>query len=475
MKKIFFAIACMTIISCEQTDMLENNISTVPSVSQNSLSENVIEFKSKEDLAKVIKSDEDLTRSTVSMFKTGGKFISMMDEIDSSYEHWNEFSEDEKKCIVDEKLTYYEALGYADLVPNENFAKLLNNKGEIIVDDSLYRITPIGTFCADTLNSKDIDACYNRLVNSKDTIKCNADGSVKLSSNVTFYNSFAAVNKSDFNYNSTRAGGYIPLKYYGSNASSTWVGGLLASIFGDRSTKEYEYISKRKINASLYDYNYGVYYESGALVYTERKRGGWFSWINGWKNYDADELGIELKNIVFELDFKTPSHVQFPKELTFVCKNTVITSNLSDKPIKTVDICGYDIDYKMIANALKFGAQGLSSLFNDKNIPSDVGAVRILTPNVMYIVLADCSISKKNTHQIRKVFNSGVNFFVSSTIISDPLSIKSIVDVFNGTRSLPVKHIKEGRAIFTSKIDGSWGGIVIDKNYTNGGKEYIYK
>lgn len=50
--------------------MLESNISTVQSVSQNSLSENVIKFKSKEDFAKVIKSDGDLTRSNVSMFKT---------------------------------------------------------------------------------------------------------------------------------------------------------------------------------------------------------------------------------------------------------------------------------------------------------------------------------------------------------------------------------------------------------------------
>ncbi len=185
----------MLITSCEKGDLLENKMSESESVSQNFNLDDVIEFNSKEDLANAINSEVTPTRSTVSKFKIGGKFISMMDIVDSSWEHWNDLSEDEKNTLINEKLTYYEALGYADLVPNENFAKLLNNRGEIIVDDSLYRITPLGTFCSDTLNYKDIDECYNQLVNSNDSIECDGNSPIKLSPTVSFYNSFAAVNK----------------------------------------------------------------------------------------------------------------------------------------------------------------------------------------------------------------------------------------------------------------------------------------
>lgn len=474
MKKILlFAFTCIFITSCEQSDLLENNMSVSKSVSQESNFENVVEFSSKEDLAKVINSDGEPTRSTVCRFKIGEKFISMMDVIDPSYEHWNELSEEEKKCILEEKLTYYDALGYADLVPNENFAKLLNNKGEIIVDDSLYRITPIGTFCSDTLSYKDIDVCYNRLINSNDSIVCDGNGSIKLSPTVSFYNSFAAVNKSDFNYNLTRSGGCIPLKYC-SSESGSWLARKIAIIFGDRSTKEYEYISKRRINASLYDYNYGVYYESGALVYTTKKRGGWFSWINGWKHIDADELNITCKNVEFKLDLHLPNPPQIPAKMTVVNNSCYVSTNLSDKKLKTVDILGYDIDYSLIAGAIKLGRDGLASLFKDNKIASDTKVVRFTTPTAMYITILDCSITKKNTDQIRKVFNSGVQFFVSSDMIKNPLSLQSAKSFFNGIMDIPVQHINKGRVIFTSKIDGQWGGIVIDKNYS-GGTEYIYK
>ncbi|MBE6263690.1 MAG: hypothetical protein E7104_07030 [Prevotella sp.] len=186
-------------------------------------------------------------------------------------------------------MTYYEALGYEDLVPNENFAKLLNNKGEIVVDDSLYRITPIGTFCSDTLHYKDIDECYCEMLNSEDTVPVAKNHSIKISPTVTFYNSFADAHQEDVTAPSSRAGSCIPLMYCDYKSSGV-ISKWLRKIIGDRSTKEFEYISKRRINASLYDYNYGVYYESGALVYATRKRGGFFRKINGWKDIDAEEL-----------------------------------------------------------------------------------------------------------------------------------------------------------------------------------------
>lgn len=50
-----------------------------------------------------------------------------------------------------------------------------------------------------------------------------------------------------------------------------------------------------------------------------------------------------------------------------------------------------------------------------------------------------------------------------------------MAEFFNNVRSIPVKHIASGRVILMSKIDNQWGGLVIDKNYSGGNGEHIYK
>lgn len=59
-------------------------------------------------------------------------------------------------------------------------------------------------------------------------------------------------------------------------------------------------------------------------------------------------------------------------------------------------------------------------------------------------------------------------------IIEPTLKLKSAADFFTNVKSIPVKHIESGRVILLSKIDGSWGGLVIDKNY-QGIDEHIYR
>lgn len=94
-----------------------------------------------------------ITRSTLSNFVENGTFTSLLDEVSPNASCLDDLTEEEKDTILSQHLSYYEAFGYDELVPNENFAKLLNWKGEILVDDSLYRITPIGTFCTSDATS----------------------------------------------------------------------------------------------------------------------------------------------------------------------------------------------------------------------------------------------------------------------------------------------------------------------------------
>lgn len=93
----------------------------------------------------------------------------------------------------------------------------------------------------------------------------------------------------------------------------------------------------------------------------------------------------------------------------------------------------------------------------------------------MYIGIIECSTPpQKNVSKVRKVFNSGSKFYISSNILKNPFSVKAAFDLYKGLDNIPVQHIESGRVILTSKIDGQWGGLVIDKNY-NGGVETIIK
>lgn len=179
--------------------------------------------------------------------------------------------------------------------------------------------------------------------------------------------------------------------------------------------------------------------------------------------------------MVFELDYKTPSTIKFPDNLTVISNSNKIYTNMSDKPLKTIDIFGYDIDAKILLNIIKGTVPQIIKNLRKKlnhSVADDTKAVRVLTPNKCYTYLIYSEVTKKNCKKLRKVFNSDWHMYISSNIINNPLSLKSVKDFFEGVTSIPVKHISSGRVILLSKIENKWGGIVIDKNYS-GEKEYI--
>lgn len=477
-KTFYFILFCcsMLFLSCRNDEMA--NVINPDNVSEVTNSSGLVNFSSKQILADMIEGGNCKTRASLSSFVENGTFVSLMDEIRPDADCLTELSPEEKDTILTNHLNYYSAFGYDNLIPNENFARLLNWKGEIIVNDSLYRITPLGTFCTSDVNnsgSQNIESCYQRLI-SGDSLCFNSNSYLRLNSNVILYNSFPE-SKFDGQVISTRASGAIPLKHYSSTASNGWVWKEIGKLLGDRSTKHFEYISKRRVDGSLYDYDYLVYHESGAFVSASKKRGGFFRKINGWKDICADELSITCKNMMFVLDYKTPSTISFPKEFQFVNNSNLINTNMSTRPLKSVDILGYDIPAKALFSAIKGGVSfALDILKKELNhsISPDTRVVRILTPNKCYIYLLESETTDYNCNKIRKVFNSGWNFYISSDILSNPLSFKSAKDFFDGVRSIPVEHIESGRVILLTKIDNQWGGLVMDKNY-DGNDECIIK
>lgn len=444
---------------------MTNNETSLTKNGRDSISETFLKFQNKECLKNAI--ENGTTRASLGLYGDDN-FVSLMDKVKADDPYLNTISSEEKDYVLSNELSYYEMYGYDEILPNENFAKLLNSKGEIQVNDSVYRITNYGTLCANIECLSEMDKCYDKLL--KDSVDFGGNAQIKLSPNVVLCNSFKKINFEQMATTRTNIDN-VPsdvYKYYTSDPA-TFVGKLWSDLTGDRSVKHNEFTKGYRINGSLYDYDYLAYYESGVLVYMSKKRGGFFKKINGWKKIDADELIMSYKGITMVTDYKMPSSIlaSVPKNPVFVGNdNYVNVPWLSSKPIRTIDILGYDINAKSFYNLIKGGYKNaiptLRKLLNH-DVANDTRMVRFLTPTKAYYGIIDNQYDEYNCNQIRKVFNSGIKLFVSSDIISNPLSFNSAKDLYTGLRNIPVTNIAAGTVWLAANYNGKWGGLVIEK------------
>ena len=155
----------LSIVACSNQD----EVSQLSNLSKNS---KAVEFsalfqaQNKENLKEIITNSNVIqTRSL-----NAQNYVSLMDVVRDDDPLLSTYTNEEKQYIKDNNLTYYDVLGYDDAVPNEKFASLLNSRGEVQVGDSIYRITPCGTFSTNIANRKDIEKAYQLLQEGDSTL-----------------------------------------------------------------------------------------------------------------------------------------------------------------------------------------------------------------------------------------------------------------------------------------------------------------
>ena len=142
-KKLFYVAAIIiTMISCTK-------IVDEVSITHDAQHEVLIQrLSTPEELRQMIESNDGNVVATKSSYDT---FKSLLTEINSEELNLDPILSVESQLLnvtIPEQglFSIYELLGYDWLVPNKTFASLLNVRGEVEVADTIYKVSPRGTF-----------------------------------------------------------------------------------------------------------------------------------------------------------------------------------------------------------------------------------------------------------------------------------------------------------------------------------------
>lgn len=489
MKKIIFPLWMMAsfllLVSCtnDAIDNIEDNALTT-NASFN-FESNILRVENREALQQLI--DHGLPPST----RASKPFLSMMDVVNPRDPRLDSLSQEEKDTIMNNQMTYYELFGFADIIPNENFARLISPFGDIIVDDTLYRITTYGTAYTHYFNRLELDTLVKRIPHQANLFPHN-EQAIALSPRVKMINSFhyappridnLITEEYTFDVGDDFGGGSgsgtgtgtgtgsgngntalnnIPFSSFPtfSSSSHTFVGNAMDWLLGERHTRHHEFINGYRVGGSLYDYNYGVYQECGTLVKMEKKRGGLFRLINGWKNINANELVIHFDKMALKKsgsnpdymfdNYGNPSYKGFG-DFNSSWKHVFITAKYwSDQDVANI-----------FADGVNNAIARLSTATN-ATIPPAARSFMIMTKNACYRYMYDVTKYANNDKKLRMVFDSGVNIVLYYD------SEKTIVaNIYNNLKNLLTNRdfdIIDGQVKLAGRLNSNWGGMIINKD-----------
>lgn len=253
------------------------------------------------------------------------------------------------QVLIDSNQLYTAVL--SELVEDDALKSLINEQGEIQVDNNIYKITPFGTFFTEIKNEHNLDKAYAkmasqnnitiRLVNPSASLNLKdlTTGSVekkslmKLSNNVYFIDTF--------NESPTQqliqpidpidggGGGYLPPSVntdpYGDMLSTeiefkSGVGSIWNTVFTN-STKYNYFNDNYRISVLFYDRNYAILKSLGLKV--KLQKDGWL-W---WNKTDAQEIRAGWERIVYKQTNAIPQISRPTQEIPTILNPYTINPN----------------------------------------------------------------------------------------------------------------------------------------------------
>lgn len=458
-KKLFYLLFIAIFCSCSNDILdIENETNNLEQkITSNDFS--ILQFSNRTDFYNTLENHSEI-RSSAS-----NDFVSLLDNIPTFMRNGNN----------NENLSYYEVNGYDELIPNKNFAKLLNPDGEIIINDTIYHINRNGTYYfpkekeEEFRNIYEIDSIGTEisvdLYELADDIY-RFDTFRELAGTIEIDVDSLRIKDNDID---TRSSGTEP--NYDSFPSfkadrHTWLGKARQGLFGNDKwySVEIKNISKkRKVRGRLYAYHYVFYSEAGITGQVKKK-----NWI-GWSKEPAQEIRVGWKPVVLTVKIPELARINRPNiqhsTLTHIHGGTHPTGNAKVEWIQMLvpDDLITDLQIQTaVSTAIQMTFNYLKSQNNNtKSI--ECKNVIIVGKSTLYHIILEDMLIRNNTDEINKVFTSNYNILFKADLANIPNNIIGWANTFSGSIGQEYPRLESGEAIICGKEQNTWAGMKIVK------------
>ena len=403
MNKIFYAISisiCAAFISCSKQTQNMN-------VKEGQQEIAILSYNSQESLKEAIRnSDSSITKvydmGILNLFTPLHEYDYLSDPI-LSYEYATYVNGD-----IEEQQPVYRVFGYDELIPNENFAKLLNIRGEIRVGSRIYKISPKGTYSfPESMHQQFLENYHVYEMNEGKQID---EKTYEVAPSIIRYNTFEESESSAVVYEGKDAEnscGTKALPSFNWSQYPTYSGA--ASDYLDNQIFIYN-MPNRRMKTRVYHHNYLVYQERGAYVKCER------GYTFGWRDAVSQNLALTWNNIIMQ-GAHNPTEMVPPSGSYMGYTTEQVT--YEGVNVNMIVIRGYVIPSNSINSVVTGGKATLRALIlNAVNVDiNNYSIVRLVGHDYVQVVfLGTWNRFDSNVYEVKKVFTddwfTGIPAFV---------------------------------------------------------------
>ncbi len=490
--RILGIITVLLLISCSKEDIyIGENRSTDISRSSSEEPDSAfrLSFKNEEELINLICPDDDEGIQLAALGPIGiplnPKFIGLMDRLQKI---------DATVGSVPEYETFYEAYGYDSLVPNQNFAKLLNTRGELEIGNYVIKITSQGTFKFPIGCEKEFERLTMRDTQLSGTKI--GEQTYQISDNIVLYKTFE---ETPGDYSLIYEGQYeeLPDSYFGDDDEiadkgsragvpepdyrsfktfsadrQTIVGKIIQNIIGSTKACTVNISKKRRVRGSFYFYNYGFYGEIGVQGWTDKK-----NWI-GWSKTRCDEMRVGWRHVLLKKSIPA-YYSQVMKDVKDYAYMPPRMVEINGRKAKAATLIMPDfpstLKTQIMANGVKAVYDYIKGKFGNKATDFDsANACIISTPKELYIIVNDGDVVKYNVKSYTHVFAknymqftigwSNLNgFFLNSVNSANASQIQSWLGVIVDAINQKKVTLTGGEVYVCARFGDNWRGMRIIK------------
>lgn len=489
-KKLFYVAAIIiTMISCTK------KVDEV-SITHDAQHEVLIQrLSSPEELRQMIESNDGNVVATKSSYDT---FKSLLTEINSEELNLDPILSVESQLLnvtIPEQglFSIYELLGYDWLVPNKTFASLLNVRGEVEVADTIYKVSPRGTFFfhkdllktfednyADILNAQYLKldtSTYISEVPEAEGIKLfdtfNTGGGLvdlelepydnaqdtKSVQTKSIYINDNWVDALNINWDS------FPAHY---TDARTWAGELIEGVFGRNVSFETEFDSKHRLKAKLYYYDYVAYSEIGAKSKMQKK-----NWI-GWSKTTASKMYQIWSHIVIWTPYQNTVSYPHTGNSTTIPRYYLGTVTEDIPGVGKAGLVAYyagrdlsDAELKSFANS-NYVQNALNLLIENlpNQLPNTIMAAKYLTEKGVYTIVYPYGKALDNAEVIQSKFSKDFHIHIGISLTPGALPNNFAGWVKSASaQGLKTPKLKSGEMRTAATYNGQTKGMRIIKQY----------